>query len=55
MTAPTVPAEYHHHNMADHLTIDHYPNNDPSLGVVIVRDEQGAQHAENVTELEAWT
>jgi hypothetical protein len=58
VTAPaSAPHEYHHPGRRDHLVIDHYPDGDPTCGVVFVRDigdKTGQTHPEAVSDLEAW-
>lgn len=46
---------WHHHNQTDDLTITGYPDNDPSLGVVLLLDAAGHPSVDVATALEPWT
>jgi hypothetical protein len=50
----TAVMHYHHTGQADDMVIDHYPDGDPSLGVVMVRDTHGVIVGELASELVAW-
>lgn len=49
-------AVYHHKGQADHLTIVRPAGDDPSTGVVIIRDVDGPgpERAECASAIEAW-
>lgn len=52
----SVPVPHFHHvDLDDDLVIDHYLDNDPSTGVVVLLDPGGRESVEAASALVPWT
>lgn len=47
-------AHFHHAGMTDDLVIDHYLHDDPSTGMVLLRDAEGHTLPDVATALVPW-
>ncbi len=50
----TATVHYHHTDQSDDVTITDYLYGDPSTGVVLLLDSDGATSVASVSELVAW-